>query len=209
MSAVKSALILAFLSISIAFGANIAESHQQVKLVKKNPAKAAFANFVNQHNKSYAQFSDEYHYRSAIFRDNLARIEKLNSRGQTSELGNAKYGINLFADMTQEEFRRMKGGLKFNGTEHPSLKNGELNFDELWAELLKETNLTEEQILSTLPFRFDWRDYGAVTDVKDQGECSSCWSFSSTGSIEGQYKIRRNEQVSLSEQGKFFHQSFQ
>eukprot|EP01038_Epipyxis_sp_PR26KG_P008607 gene8607-11631_t len=54
--------------------------------------------------------------------------------------------------------------------------------------------------ISTLPASVDWTTTGAVTGVKDQGQCGSCWSFSTTGSLEGAYKIKGNALTSFSEQ---------
>jgi len=54
--------------------------------------------------------------------------------------------------------------------------------------------------VSALPSSVDWEAKGAVTPVKDQGQCGSCWSFSATGALEGIYQITYNDLQSFSEQ---------
>jgi C1A family cysteine protease len=54
--------------------------------------------------------------------------------------------------------------------------------------------------VSTLPASVDWSTTGAVTPVKNQGSCGSCWSFSATGGMEGAYFVKNAKAVSFSEQ---------
>ena len=92
-------------------------------------------------------------------------------------------GANKFADLMSEEFAaRFAGG--FRAKEKRSVNvNNDL-----------KTNL------SALPTSVDWEAAGAVTPIKDQGQCGSCWAFSTTGSTEGNVFINTGKLLSLSEQ---------
>merc|ERR1712032_701937 len=103
----------------------------------------------------------------------------------TTNARNLSYtlGVNQFADLTSDEITKGYTGLK--------PKN-------LWGAL---PNLgTDKYSGEALADSVDWTTKGAVTPVKNQGQCGSCWSFSTTGSLEGAWKIAGNSLTSLSEQ---------
>merc|ERR1712000_126023 len=138
-------------------------------------AEIKFQDWMRQYNKVYAS-DDDYQSRFLAFKANLARIDYYNAHDD----GTAFYTITEFADMSQEEFSALYLGLKPRGLYHAEK-----------ADLLDT---------SSTPSSVDWRKEGAVTGVKNQQQCGSCWSFSTTGNIEGQWKLAGHDLVSLSEQ---------
>ncbi|KAJ3619807.1 hypothetical protein MTP99_005462 [Tenebrio molitor] len=141
--------------------------------------------FKMTHNKKY-QSETEERFRMKIFMENshtVAKHNKLYAQGLVS----FKLGINKYADMLHHEFVQALNG--FNRTKS-GLRSGESDDS---VTFLPPANVE-------LPDKVDWRDKGAVTPVKDQGQCGSCWSFSATGSLEGQHFRQTGKLVSLSEQ---------
>lgn len=75
-----------------------------------------------------------------------------------------------------------------------------LGLDYPASETVPANILEAPYDLSALPASIDWSAKGAVSGVKDQGNCGSCWSFSATGALEGAYQIKYGTLVSFSEQ---------
>jgi len=104
-----------------------------------------------------------------------------------NEKGSAVYGVTEFSDLTIHEFK------KYTGLRRDLVHKKERKHDVRHVNIRLEDG--EE-----LPKELDWRDHGVVSEVKNQGQCGSCWAFSTTGNIEGQYAIKRKQLISLSEQ---------
>jgi len=135
-----------------------------------------FTNFQDRFRKRYENIQ-ELETRFQIFRSNLRNII-LHNLDHTQ---NFTMGINQFTDLTPQEFKdQYVGGLK--------------------AEVGSYGCKTFSSSASGAPSSIDWRNKGAVTSVKDQGQCGSCWTFSATGAVEGAWAISTGKLVDLSEQ---------
>jgi C1A family cysteine protease len=117
----------------------------------------------------------EHRYRFSVFSENYATIMYRNTLNRTFTLG-----LNKFADLTNEEFvsSHLSG----------------------YKPQLEKHYLRKSLPIKALPNEVDWVAKGAVTPVKNQGQCGSCWSFSTTGSVEGAWFIKTGQLESLSEQ---------
>jgi len=137
-----------------------------------------FDDFKKAHSKTYSD-ADEEVKRFGIFKSNVDFINEMNAKGNDFELG-----VTPFADLTAEEFDAHHFGIK--------------KPDNMWGALpnLGVHRYNGEALAASV----DWTTKGAVTPVKNQGQCGSCWSFSTTGSLEGAWEISTGKLVSLSEQ---------
>jgi C1A family cysteine protease len=147
-------------------------------LCKKHKVKTEvqehFKKWKGEHKRQYVDDVEEER-RMEIFAENVEKIKKMQAEDRPY-----KVDINKFADLTTEEFATAYLGLKA-----PSTRTG-----------------NEEVVLTatTLPASVDWRTRSAVTPVKNQGQCGSCYTFSSTGALEGLYAIKYGILKSFSEQ---------
>ncbi|XP_076368042.1 digestive cysteine proteinase 2-like [Tachypleus tridentatus] len=135
----------------------------------------AFEDFKQTHDKKY---KNEKHHetRKNIFRQNYRFIKSTNRASKTYSVK-----VNHLADLTDSEMRILRGRLPTRE------RNNGRPFDK-------------SNYNPNIPETLDWRLYGAVTPVKDQAVCGSCWSFGTTGTIEGAYFLKTGNLVHLSQQ---------
>jgi len=135
---------------------------------------AEFDMFKLNYNKVYGTPQEEER-RFQIFADNLKFVSTWDAEARGFEVG-----INSFADLSIQEFVSLYTGLNITRTY------------EAVIEKFEPSPIQGDIV--------NWVNKGAVTGIKNQGQCGSCWSFSTTGSVEGAHFLATGQLVSLSEQ---------
>lgn len=134
-----------------------------------------WADFIDAEEMEFETFA-HHNERFNIFMDNIDKINRHNAQGLSWEMG-----VTPFAHLTEEEFKaQIVGGCTLN--ERLTTDN-EVHLDT-----------------TDVPDSIDWVDQGKVTPVKNQGQCGSCWAFSTTGSVESRSAIATGKLQELSEQ---------
>lgn len=135
----------------------------------------SFEEWSIQHGKVYSP--TERDFRETVYKTNVAKILHHNEGNHSWTMS-----INKFADLTPEEFKaRYTGGLRLPKRSLRRVAKGPFN-------------------TTANPTSVDWTTKGAVTPIKNQEQCGSCWAFSTTGSVEGAWFLKNGTLVSLSEQ---------
>ncbi|XP_062136123.1 cathepsin L-like [Drosophila sulfurigaster albostrigata] len=147
----------------------------------KDILKVEFNAFKLRHHKAYKDASEELK-RLQNFVENKKLIDSHNKRFTAGEK-TYKMGINQFSDLNSKEFQEVVLS---------SINPYNLTFD------INQIYTPSPTI--KLPESIDWREKGAVTKVKSQVDCESCWAFAAIGTLEGHHFIKYQQLVSLSEQ---------
>jgi cathepsin F len=130
-----------------------------------------FQSFMVKYGKTY-DTPAEKDKRFEIFKANMLRYAEMNKKSS-----HAKYGVNKFADLSLEEFRTQR------------LMSKPMSGEPLAISCLSR-GVTIDATKLDIPTSYDWRTKGVVSPVKDQGQCGSCWAFSTIGNIESQNAIK-------------------
>lgn len=135
-----------------------------------------YMKYVTEFGKSYGTKA-EFEFRLEQFKKTLAKMAEHNAQNEHQ----STVGHNHFSDWTEAEYKKLLG---YNFAAEKGLMRGEL----------------EELDTSDLADSVNWVTKGAVTPVKNQGQCGSCWAFSTTGAVEGSMFLSTGTLSSYSEQ---------
>jgi len=149
--------------------------------------KELFADYIRDYSVTF-KTDDERADRFMVFSQNVEKVNELNAAAKAAGK-NTRFAINKFALLSNEEFRAIYQNARMPDSWIPSA-------DSTFAPLAPQSEI------DGLPTKWDWRTIKppVVTGVKNQGQCGSCYTFSTTGNMEGVWALAGHPLVSLSEQ---------
>eukprot|EP00349_Pseudokeronopsis_sp_Brazil_P002686 CAMPEP_0202960856 /NCGR_PEP_ID=MMETSP1396-20130829/5005_1 /ASSEMBLY_ACC=CAM_ASM_000872 /TAXON_ID= /ORGANISM="Pseudokeronopsis sp., Strain Brazil" /LENGTH=344 /DNA_ID=CAMNT_0049680349 /DNA_START=16 /DNA_END=1050 /DNA_ORIENTATION=+ len=146
------------------------------RLEDNNVEEMEFVNFIATYGRRFGTKA-EYLYRLNIFTDKYRLIQEHNS----DSANKYKLGVNKFMDFSDDEWENL------------------LTYRE---EVVDEERVVgaDMEVLASAPETHDWREYGALTEVKDQASCGACWAFTAAETLESAHFLKTGELHILSEQ---------
>lgn len=154
-------------------GSVVGDSHKFLATRFPQTTTAEFKGFLKDNNKCYND--EEFKTRKLNFLRNKAYIEKVNSENRGYKLA-----LNHLADKSEAELRALMGLKRSSKKDYAGHRYTMSNAQR--------------------PESVDWREKGAVTPVKDQCMCGSCWTYGTVGVLEGQYFLKYGKLLKFSEQ---------
>ncbi|KAL9231728.1 hypothetical protein vseg_006917 [Gypsophila vaccaria] len=176
-------LLLLTTALPLATAADMSITTYDLTHPSNDVVSTAFEAWAHRHRKTYNAI-EEKRTRLENFKDNLRYVEAHNA--DVSKATTYKLEMNRFADLSNVEFRSLYfGPRRSRPMERKAVGSARY-------AVVKEGDVLPESV--------DWREMGAVSNVKDQGQCGSCWAFSTIAAVEGINQIVTGNLTSLSEQ---------
>ncbi|CAM8974950.1 unnamed protein product [Rhodiola kirilowii] len=172
--------LLAVLSLALVLGMAFSFDFHEKELETEDSLRALYERWRSHHTVSRSLPEKEKRFN--VFKENAKFVHEFNKQDKPYKLQ-----LNKFGDMTNHEFKA-------------AFASSKIGHHRMFRGAPRGNGTFMYKNVQSVPPSVDWRKKGAVTPVKNQEQCGSCWAFSTVVAVEGIHQIKTNKLVSLSEQ---------